>query len=77
MTPAGCGCCGRRRATRRPATGARIGEEPFLATDEILVETDRPAPVEVDGEPRGYTPLRIGLAANALRVMAAQDAVDR
>ena len=73
----GGACCARRRATRRPATGARHGEEPFLATDEIWLETDRPAPIEVDGEPRGCTPLRIGLAANALRVMAALDAVDR
>jgi diacylglycerol kinase family enzyme len=31
----------------------------------------------VDGEPAGQTPLRIGLAANALRVMAPPDASDR
>ncbi|MEV0719487.1 diacylglycerol kinase family protein [Asanoa sp. NPDC050611] len=68
-----------RETARNAATGHRRshGEEPFLATDEIWLETDRPAPIEVDGEPRGYTPLRIGLAANALRVMAAADAVDR
>ncbi|GIF78553.1 diacylglycerol/lipid kinase family protein [Asanoa siamensis] len=68
-----------RETARNAATGHRRshGEEPFLATDEILVETDRPMPIEVDGEPRGYTPVRIGLAANALRVMAATDTVDR
>ena len=67
-----------RETARNAATGHRRshGEEPFLATDEILVETDRPVPIEVDGEPRGYTPLRIGLAANALRVMAPADTRD-
>ncbi|MFI5937520.1 diacylglycerol/lipid kinase family protein [Actinoplanes sp. NPDC051494] len=61
-----------RETARNAATGHRrtLRTEPFLATGEVLVETDRPARVEVDGEPAGRTPLRIGLAANALRVMA-------
>jgi len=68
-----------RQTARNAATGhlRSYGEEPFLATDEIWLETDRPAPVEVDGEPHGYTPLRVGLAPNALRVMAAADTIDR
>jgi diacylglycerol kinase (ATP) len=68
------------RETARNATTGHLrshGEEPFLATDEILVETDRPVPIEVDGEPHGYTPLRLSLAANALRVMASLDTIDR
>lgn len=61
-----------RDTARNAATGhlRTLGDEPFVATDELWLETDRPAPVEVDGEPRGRTPLRIGLAPNALRIMA-------
>ncbi|HEX9999032.1 MAG TPA: diacylglycerol kinase family protein [Actinoplanes sp.] len=68
-----------RETARNVATGARrtLREEPFLAIGELLLETDRPARFEVDGEPAGTTPLRIGLAANALRLMAAIDAPDR
>jgi diacylglycerol kinase family enzyme len=67
-----------RETARNAATGHRrtLGEEPFLATDELWVETDRPARVEVDGEPCGHTPLRIGLHANALRLMAPADTPD-
>ncbi|WP_127501131.1 diacylglycerol/lipid kinase family protein [Actinoplanes solisilvae] len=64
-----------RNAAKGPSRTLR--EEPFLAVDELWLETDRPARVEVDGEPGGSTPLRIGLAANALRVMAPADAPDR
>lgn len=55
---------------RNAATGHRrtLGDHPFLAVDELWLETDRPAGVEVDGEPCGRTPMRIGLDANALRV---------
>jgi YegS/Rv2252/BmrU family lipid kinase len=61
-----------RETLRNAANGRRRshGEDPFLAVDELWIETDRPARVEVDGEPCGRTPLRIGLRANALRVMA-------
>jgi diacylglycerol kinase (ATP) len=68
-----------RETARNAATGPRrsLREEPFLAVDELWLETDRPARAEVDGEPSGRTPMRIGLAANALRVMAPADAPDR
>ncbi|WP_250029590.1 diacylglycerol/lipid kinase family protein [Paractinoplanes maris] len=64
-----------RNAAKGPSRTLR--EEPFLAVDELWLETGRPARVEVDGEPAGSTPMRIGLAANALRVMAPADAPDR
>jgi len=68
-----------RATARNAATGHRrtLDDEPFLATGELWLRTDRPAPVEVDGEVRGQTPIRIGLDANALRVMAPADTVDR
>jgi diacylglycerol kinase (ATP) len=69
-----------RTTARNAATGHRrsLGEEPFLATGgELWVQTDRPARVEVDGELCGHTPLRIGLDANALRVMVPVDFPDR
>ncbi|MDG4787967.1 hypothetical protein O7626_18820 [Micromonospora sp. WMMD1102] len=68
-----------RATARNAATGHRrtLDDEPFLAAGEILLDTDRPATVEVDGEVRGRTPIRIGLDANALRVMAPADTPDR
>ncbi|GGM31172.1 MULTISPECIES: diacylglycerol/lipid kinase family protein [Micromonospora] len=68
-----------RESARNATTGHRrtLGEDPFLAVDELWVRTDRPARVEVDGELCGQTPIRLGLAANALRVMAAADSPDR
>jgi diacylglycerol kinase family enzyme len=68
-----------RDTARNAATGHRrtLGDEPFLAVGELWLETDRPALVEVDGEPCGRTPVRIGLDANALRVMAPADSPDR
>lgn len=76
---------GRRRrdllgaTVRNVATGHRRTrrDEPFVPVDELWLETDRPLPVEVDGEPHGSTPMRVSLAPNALRVMAAADAPDR
>jgi diacylglycerol kinase (ATP) len=67
-----------RETARNAATGHRrtLDEEPFLAVGELWVETDRPARVEVDGEPSGRTPLRIGLDPNALRLMAPADTRD-
>ncbi|MET0424083.1 MAG: diacylglycerol kinase family protein [Actinoplanes sp.] len=61
-----------RETARNVATGPgrTLHEEPFLAVGELWLETDRPANIEVDGEPRGRTPLRIGLDPNALRLMA-------
>ncbi|MEU4570617.1 diacylglycerol kinase family protein [Micromonospora sp. NPDC023956] len=68
-----------RDTARNAATGHRrtLGDEPFLAVRELWLETDRPARVEVDGELCGRTPIRLGLAANALRVMAPADSPDR
>ena len=67
-----------RETARNAATGHRrtLGDEPFLAVGQLWLETERPARVEVDGEPCGVTPMRIGLAANALRLMAPADAPD-
>ncbi|MEV1146072.1 diacylglycerol kinase family protein [Micromonospora sp. NPDC049799] len=68
-----------RHTARNAATGHRrtLGDAPFLAVDELWLETDRPAGVEVDGELHGRTPVRVGLAPNALRVMAPADSPDR
>lgn len=68
-----------RDTARNAATGHRrtLREESFLAVRELVLETDRPAQVEVDGELCGQTPLRIGLDANALRVMAPAGTPDR
>ncbi|MER7893192.1 diacylglycerol kinase family protein [Micromonospora sp. NPDC094482] len=68
-----------RDTLRNATTGHRrtLHEEPFLAVNELWLETDQPARVEVDGELRGRTPIRVGLAANALRVMAPADTRDR
>ncbi|PZG01133.1 diacylglycerol/lipid kinase family protein [Micromonospora deserti] len=68
-----------RDTARNAATGHRrsVTDEPFLAVGGLRLETNRPARVEVDGELRGWTPVRIDLDANALRVMAPADTVDR
>ncbi|RZU75573.1 YegS/Rv2252/BmrU family lipid kinase [Micromonospora kangleipakensis] len=68
-----------RDTARNAATGHRrtLGDDPFLAVRQLWLETDPPARVEVDGEPYGETPIRIGLDPNALRVMAAADSPDR
>ncbi|MCW3814008.1 diacylglycerol kinase family protein [Micromonospora sp. DR5-3] len=68
-----------RDTARNAATGHRrtLGDHPFLAVRQLWLETDRPAPVEVDGELYGETPIRIGLDPNALRIMAAADSPDR
>jgi YegS/Rv2252/BmrU family lipid kinase len=67
-----------RETARNAAGGHRrtLADEPFLAVGELWLETDRPARVEVDGEPCGRTPMRVGLDANALRLMAPADTPD-
>ncbi|NUT34903.1 MAG: YegS/Rv2252/BmrU family lipid kinase [Hamadaea sp.] len=59
-------------------TGRRrtVDGDPFLAAGEVLIETDRPLPLDIDGEIRGHTPVRVRILPNALRVMAAQDQPD-
>ncbi|MCZ7437371.1 YegS/Rv2252/BmrU family lipid kinase [Micromonospora sp. WMMC241] len=68
-----------RETARNAAAGRRrtLGDEPFLAVRQLWLETDRPARIEVDGEPYGETPVRIGLDPNALRLMAPADSPDR
>jgi len=68
-----------RETARNAATGHRrtLREDPFRAVRELRLETDRPARVEVDGEPCGRTPMRIRLDANALRLMAPAGIPDR
>jgi diacylglycerol kinase (ATP) len=68
-----------RETARNAATGHRrtLVDEPFLAVGALWLEADRSAPVEVDGEPCGRTPMRTGLEANALRVMAPAGTIDR
>jgi diacylglycerol kinase (ATP) len=68
-----------RATARNAATGHRrtLLDDPFVPVKELWLETDRPLPVEVDGELHGHTPMRIGLDANALRVMVPADTPDR
>lgn len=42
-------------------------------TSEMAVETDRPLPLNVDGELRAHTPVRFAVAPNALRVIIPAD----
>lgn len=67
-----------RETARNALTGHRrtLREQPFLAVGELWLETDRPAHVEVDGEPCGSTPLRVAVDPNALRIMAPPDTTD-
>ncbi len=52
-------------------TRRTYAEPAFLATSELWLHTDPPLPLDIDGEIRGHTPVRITLAPNALRVMVA------
>lgn len=56
---------------RHAILGARrtLNEPAFLAVSDLWLHTDPPLPLDVDGEIRGRTPVRITLAPNALRVM--------
>jgi YegS/Rv2252/BmrU family lipid kinase len=68
-----------RATARNAATGHRrtLGEPPFVPVDQLWLHTDRPRPVEVDGELHGHTPLRVAVDPNALRVMATANTADR
>jgi diacylglycerol kinase (ATP) len=60
------------RATARHALLGRfrpMTAPPFLVTDDLWLETDPALPLDVDGEIVGITPVRVCLAARALRVV--------
>jgi YegS/Rv2252/BmrU family lipid kinase len=63
---------------RHILTGRRrtLTDEPFLTTDDLQLETDPPLPLDIDGEIRGHTPVRIRILPNALRVMVNPDFPD-
>ena len=67
-----------RDTARNAAAGRRrtLRDEPFLAVRQLWLESDPRARIEVDGEPYGRTPVRIGLDPNALRLMAPADSPD-
>jgi diacylglycerol kinase (ATP) len=49
---------------------------PYVTAAELLVETDPPLPLDLDGEVTGRTPARITLLPEALRVLVPQAFVD-
>jgi diacylglycerol kinase (ATP) len=49
---------------------------PYLAARELWVATDPPLPLDLDGEVRGSTPVRITLLPEALRVLVTPTFVD-
>ncbi|WP_019634240.1 diacylglycerol/lipid kinase family protein [Actinomadura atramentaria] len=53
-----------------------LGERAFTTTREAVITTDPPMPVDVDGEIRGRTPVRVVLRGNALNVFVPQSFVD-
>jgi YegS/Rv2252/BmrU family lipid kinase len=66
-------------AVRHALTGSRLSmdDEPFLTAGDLHLETDPALPLDVDGEFRGSTPVRIHVRPNALRVMVPQAFTDR
>lgn len=56
---------------RRP-----LAEGPFVVTREVWVDTDPPLPLDLDGEVRGTTPVRITLLPGALRVLVPRSFAD-
>jgi len=53
-----------------------LSEGAFMTTGQVDIETDPPMGVDVDGEIRGRTPVRIRLLGNALRVIVPQSFID-
>jgi diacylglycerol kinase (ATP) len=67
-------------ASRLRLTGQTLGQVlfgprrsrtagPYLGTRELWIATDPPLPLDLDGEVRGTTPVRIALLPDALRVL--------
>jgi YegS/Rv2252/BmrU family lipid kinase len=56
---------------RRPLSAGQ-----YLTTHEVLVATDPPLPLDLDGEVRGSTPVRIAVLPQALRVLVPPSFVD-
>ena len=46
-----------------------VSDVEFFRATEIEFTTSRPFPYQLDGDPVGHTPVRIAIAANALRVI--------
>jgi YegS/Rv2252/BmrU family lipid kinase len=66
-------------AVRHALTGSYLSmeDQPFLTAGDLHLETDPALPLDVDGEIRGRTPVRIRVRPNALRVIVPQDFIDR
>lgn len=66
-----------RAAVRQALTPRRpIERKGYLTGTEFHITTDRPLPVDVDGELSVHTPLHVELAAEALRVLVPSDFPD-
>jgi len=76
------GGAGRLRLTgqtvRQVVVGPRrtLADGGYLTTREVWVDTDPPLALDLDGEVRGATPVRIVLLPQALRVLVPQSFVD-
>jgi YegS/Rv2252/BmrU family lipid kinase len=59
-------------------TGRRrtMAGDPFLATADLTLDTEPPLPLDIDGEVRGYTPVQVRIAPDALRVMVPANTPD-
>lgn len=56
--------------------GRPLTAGPYLTTREVWVTTDPPRPLDLDGEVRGTTPVRITLLPEALRVLVPAAFID-
>ncbi|HEX8549976.1 MAG TPA: diacylglycerol kinase family protein [Abditibacteriaceae bacterium] len=56
-------------------TGQHVarGVAKYFKTKTVEIESTPPVPVQLDGDEWGQTPVKLGVAAGALRVLAAQD----
>jgi diacylglycerol kinase (ATP) len=76
------GDAGRLHVTAQTARQVVVGPRrplshgPFVTTGEVWVDTDPPLALDLDGEVRGRTPVRITLLPQALRVLVPQGFAD-